>query len=231
MAIINLASIILAFAITNVLGQNDYILAKRVDVSPQLAERATFIGGWALGGGLTTCPTDTISCANTSSAITGVCCPTNTFCVSQGLGLGAVCCPSSADCGEPLQTIPACADPTWTLFNGIRKYFCCAPGDIGIFPNGGLSILVGLCVPGDQNVPASVRATAVGAASATSSAAAASKTSAAASTTANSGSAATSAAAASASAAPTKNAGIPNVASLAGAVGGVFGGFMFQAFV
>lgn len=104
---------ILAFAALNVFGLSDYTLAKRVEVSEFLAERSSFIGGWALGGGVTTCPTNTISCAvnDTGGNFQGTCCPSSSTCVPQGLGQGIACCPSCmSHPRDNSATLPFCAN-------------------------------------------------------------------------------------------------------------------------
>ncbi|KAF3925268.1 hypothetical protein ABW20_dc0106149 [Dactylellina cionopaga] len=149
---IKVASIALfALSVSALKLQGEYRLAKRVEPSKNVA-RATFIGGWALGGGFEgTCPANSTQCKD----MNGTCCPSNSSCAGQGNFGGVACCPSgSTTCGPTILAIPLCADPTWELYEARSSYFCCESGQQGIYDvSSRIVLIVGLCVPGDQNVP------------------------------------------------------------------------------
>jgi hypothetical protein len=65
---------------------------------------------------------------------------------------------TGTSCQSSLITTPACADPSWVLWQGamddnISNYFCCSEGQIGLVDRE--------CVSGQQNVAASIEASLV----------------------------------------------------------------------
>jgi hypothetical protein len=69
--------------------------------------------------------------------------------------------PLADDCSNTVNTLPICADPSWTLYIGNYYYFCCSSGQVGILPNPGSSVAAGLCVDSNVSPAASVLATPV----------------------------------------------------------------------
>jgi hypothetical protein len=69
--------------------------------------------------------------------------------------------PAANNCADTLNTLPVCADPSWTLYIGNYNYFCCALGQVGVLPQKGSSVAAGLCVDSNVNPAASILATPV----------------------------------------------------------------------
>ncbi|KAN0096830.1 hypothetical protein V8E51_015635 [Hyaloscypha variabilis] len=120
-------------------------IARRVPVSNNLMRRDnyTISGGWALLGA-TTCPTGTTGCGVYQQTRSNSCCPNALFCSLGDWIPDAMCCPDSTSCQSSLITTPACADPSWVLWQG----------QIGLVDRE--------CVSGQQNVAASIEASLLG---------------------------------------------------------------------
>ncbi|KFY98589.1 hypothetical protein V498_01379 [Pseudogymnoascus sp. VKM F-4517 (FW-2822)] len=118
----------------------------RVDQS--INPRAEYIGGWAWSTSDTCSGAWSESCGTSNNS----CCPTGETCFKTGYG--AYCCPTGADCINKLLTLPACADQSMEMYPWpwAPRFFCCLPGLVAIVPYTGDG---GLCLPADQNVPAS----------------------------------------------------------------------------
>ncbi|KFX98987.1 hypothetical protein V490_02008 [Pseudogymnoascus sp. VKM F-3557] len=125
--------------------------ARRVDQS--INPRAEYIGGWAWSTSDTCSGSWSVSCGTSNNS----CCPTGETCF--GTGYGAYCCPTGTDCINKLLTLPACADQSMDMYLWpyYPRFFCCLPGLIAIIPYSGDG---GLCLPADQNVPATAILTA-----------------------------------------------------------------------
>ncbi|OBT53395.1 hypothetical protein VE04_06731 [Pseudogymnoascus sp. 24MN13] len=115
--------------------------------------RAEYIGGWAWS----TSDTCTGAWSQTCGTSNNSCCPTGETCFTTGYG--AYCCPTAADCINKLLTLPACADQSMEMYPWpyAPRYFCCSAGLVAIVPYSGSG---GLCLPADQNIPASLILTA-----------------------------------------------------------------------
>lgn len=140
----------------------------RVDQS--INPRAEYIGGWAWSTSGTCSGAWSESCGTSNNS----CCPTGETCFKTGYG--AYCCPTGLspppslgdsanrllgeDCLNKLLTLPACADQSMEMYTWpyAPRCFCCLPGLVAIVPYSGDG---GLCLPADQNVPASKILTAV----------------------------------------------------------------------
>ncbi|KFY08147.1 hypothetical protein V492_06482 [Pseudogymnoascus sp. VKM F-4246] len=127
-------------------------IPRRVDQS--INPRAEYIGGWAWSTSDTCSGAWSESCGTSNNS----CCPTGETCFKTGYG--AYCCPTGADCINKLLTLPACADQSMEMYPwpSPPRFFCCLPGLVAIVPYTGDG---GLCLPADQNVPASAILTAV----------------------------------------------------------------------
>ncbi|KFY35517.1 hypothetical protein V494_05855 [Pseudogymnoascus sp. VKM F-4513 (FW-928)] len=127
-------------------------IPRRVDQS--INPRAEYIGGWAWSTSDTCSGAWSESCGTSNNS----CCPTGETCFKTGYG--AYCCPTGADCINKLLTLPACADQSMEMYPwpSPPHFFCCLPGLVAIVPYTGDG---GLCLPTDQNVPASAILTAV----------------------------------------------------------------------
>ncbi|ELR09025.1 hypothetical protein GMDG_00643 [Pseudogymnoascus destructans 20631-21] len=121
-------------------------IPRRVDQS--INPRAEYIGGWAWSTSNTCTGAWSRSCDTSNNS----CCPTGETCFTTGYG--AYCCPTAVDCLNKLQTLPACADQSMEMYPWPwpPRYFCCSAGLIAVVPFSGSG---GLCLPADQNVPAS----------------------------------------------------------------------------
>ncbi|KFZ20365.1 hypothetical protein V502_03220 [Pseudogymnoascus sp. VKM F-4520 (FW-2644)] len=119
---------------------------RRVDQS--INPRAEYIGGWAWATSDTCSGAWSVTCGTSNNS----CCPTGETCFKTGYG--AYCCPTGADCINKLLTLPACADQSMEMYPWpwAPRFFCCLPGLVAIVPYTGDG---GLCLPADQNVPAS----------------------------------------------------------------------------
>jgi len=129
------------------------VLAKR---TPQLNNRANFYGGWPIVAH--SCPSNTSLCPNNKS---GACCPSNTACIQSGMMGEPVCCPEGSNCANEANTVPVCADPSWTLYIGHTHFFCCAADQIGAFNLKDSSEGPAVCLASNIPVPASELATKV----------------------------------------------------------------------
>ncbi|OBT42457.1 hypothetical protein VE00_07938 [Pseudogymnoascus sp. WSF 3629] len=121
-------------------------LPRRVDQS--INPRAEYIGGWAWSTSNACTGAWSQSCGTSNNS----CCPAGETCFKTGYS--AYCCPTAADCINKLLTLPACADQAMEMYPlpAAPRYFCCSAGLIAITPYSGDG---GLCLPSDQNVPAS----------------------------------------------------------------------------
>jgi len=110
-----------------------------------LAERipnkraALSAGGWALTAPGGTCPDGAPVCDS------GWCCPSSLTCIEGGdANQDNYCCPGSSDCLSSLQTSPACADNSWSLWNATGSvyefdFFCCLADQAGLATGGCIS--------------------------------------------------------------------------------------------
>ncbi|OBT64310.1 hypothetical protein VE03_06779 [Pseudogymnoascus sp. 23342-1-I1] len=124
-------------------------------VDQSINPRAEYIGGWAWSTSGTCSGAWSESCGTSNNS----CCPTGETCFRTGYG--AYCCPTSpsppalmsADCLNTLLTLPACADQSMEMYLWpySPRFFCCLPGLVAITPYSGDG---GLCLPADQNIPA-----------------------------------------------------------------------------
>ncbi|PUU77885.1 hypothetical protein B9Z19DRAFT_985094 [Tuber borchii] len=103
-----------------------------IDAEPVRAKRLLFsrqnssFGGWGLR--MVNCPAETQKCSNFGIG----CCPKDMFCISESLMGGLSCCPTKESCGEVIETLPVCPDPSWTLWQNDGQHpFCCLPGQFG----------------------------------------------------------------------------------------------------
>jgi len=109
------------------------VAAQLAQLVPQdLAKRTAVAGGgWSLAQ--ETCPSDAPQCGSSW------CCPTELTCMrTGGADIAEACCPGTTNCVAALQSVPFCADYTWSLWNSTTDtsdaygYFCCLPGQIGL---------------------------------------------------------------------------------------------------
>jgi hypothetical protein len=118
----------------------------------------------------TPCPNGTSTCSST------YCCPTGTICNSKSVA--AMCCPTSKyysllhygilwhwltmeswvgdDCSANVQTLVACADNSWELYE-FGGYFCCTADSVGTESTTGGK----RCIAKNLPVPASITLTEV----------------------------------------------------------------------
>jgi len=98
--------------------------ASPAQVLAQLQKRNPYYGGFAI-------PVPASGCAKYSGVETCPqgCCPLGTYC-----GPGGYCCPTTDDCGTAVNSLPTCADPSWTLYDAFFP-FCCPPGTVGLSSN------------------------------------------------------------------------------------------------
>jgi len=116
----------------------------------QLLDRSnsSFYGGVALWQTIVettdTCPPGVETCGQGF----GTCCPQGTYCEDNGY----FCCPIDIDCSVAVKAAPACADPSWGLYEDSGgSLFCCLPDTYGL-PGSG-------CVASNESFSATLVAT------------------------------------------------------------------------
>jgi hypothetical protein len=128
--------------------------------SKLFGERDTFTGGDYLAHDNCTATMTSCNWVSDITPVTG-CCPFSTVC--DGIGGGGYCCPTckiplpflndwsitdgktADDCGPSVDSIPRCADLSWSLWLGsgtgthsidgdtiLPKYYCCLADEIGL---------------------------------------------------------------------------------------------------
>lgn len=82
-----------------------------------------------------TCSAQETKCQQTwkdGLTTTIACCPNDTSCSNSGQP-NTICCPNGLNCTQEIEAKkPACANPTWDLYEQ-DGYFCCEPDQAGYY--------------------------------------------------------------------------------------------------